>query len=167
MGAVCRELGPVGVSSEGFPHYVLVPAAVAVDVGAGGEGADEWQATAAEEAAQQLRLSRASVGVFDPEELPAHLALPLIGTTLRLLAPAAAVEPGAAADEEDEDDEGGAVAVHRDDEEDQGYQEEERPPPPPQPRPPQAYYEPRARPGFAVGGRTRNGANVRAVGGGG
>ena len=170
MGAVCRELGPGGVSSEGFPHYVLVPAAVPVKVGEGAEGADEWQAAEKEEVAQPLRLSRALVGVFDPEELPAHLALPLIGTTLRLLAPAAAeAEAGGDGEEDEGDDEGGAVAIHREDEEDSGYQEEDRPPPPPppQPQPRQAYYEPRARPGFAVGGRTQNGANVRAVGGGG
>ena len=55
MGVLCGELGPTGIVNGNFPHYALVPRAVDIDVGAEGEGADEWAAEAAAEAAATLR----------------------------------------------------------------------------------------------------------------
>ena len=46
----------------------------------------EGGAAAAKEASQTARLRRALVA-FDPGSLPAHLALPVMGATLRALAP--------------------------------------------------------------------------------
>ena len=150
MGAVCRELGSGGVPSAGFPHYVLLPAAPErAQPGAMGVGGDEWGAAAAKEASQTARLRRALV-VFDPGSLPAHLALPVMGATLRALAPA----PSAPAENE-----AASLAVARQKAEDAGqdaYRDEERPPPPaPQGRPAGGYTSPRPRPGFAVGGGHR------------
>lgn len=95
-------------------------------------------------------------------------ALPLIGTTLRVLTSPIG---GASEDSGDGDATAGdvdALAVHRED--DGGDEYVEPPPPPPPPRPPPSsgggYAEPRARPaGFAIGGRARNGPNVRSLGG--
>ena len=100
-------------------------------------------------------------------------ALPLLSSIMRLLAP---IPPEARSGAEGTDDagsgdmldDGNALAVHHADIEDK-YTEEK---PPPTPTPPSTtstgYTAPRPRPaGFAVGGRTRNGPNVRAVGSGG
>ena len=149
MGAVCRELGSGGVPSTGFPHYVLLPAAPErAQPGAMGVGGDEWGAAAAKEAAQSARLRRALVGFFEPGSLPAHLALPVIGSTLQALAP----PPSAGAESE-----AASLAVARQEAEDaaqDAYRDEERPPPPaPQGRPAGEYTSPRPRPGFVGGGR--------------
>ena len=124
MGAVCHELGSGGVPSAGFPHYVLLPAAPErAQPGAMGVGGDEWGAAAAKEASQTARLRRALV-VFDPGSLPAHLALPVMASTLRALAPPPSAPP---------ENEAASLAVARQKAEDAGqdaYRDEERPPPP-------------------------------------
>lgn len=86
--------------------------------------------------------------------------------------PPAAGNEGADADEaSDNEPHANALTTHHgDDDDDDDQYREEKPPSPPPPRPPPSgsgYAAPRPRPaGFAVGGRTRNGPNVRAVGGG-
>lgn len=86
---VARSLKSVlpsqGVASAGFPHYVLVPEAVDAQLGAESGGADEWQGEAAEEKAARLRLRRAAVDLFDPEELPAHLVRAALTPLLLIL----------------------------------------------------------------------------------
>jgi hypothetical protein len=62
-----------GVPGAGFPHYVLIPKQVDIQLGAEGSGADEWQAEAAQDEAARLRLGGAAVDIFDSDELPAHL----------------------------------------------------------------------------------------------
>ena len=102
-------------------------------------------------------------------------ALPVVSSMMRLLAPmpSAAGNGEADADEagDGESDDANALTVHRDNPDDQYREEKKSSPPPPRPTPSGSaggYAAPRPRPaGFAVGGRTRNGPNVRAVGGSG